>query len=151
MVTEVKQKENLYQEAFRALQESGGVESSSWLHRLRENAIERFMELGFPSVKEEEWKYTNVAAIVRADFQPTVSSATASKSDAELKQLGSVSEARASQLVFIDGALQKNLSSLVALGEQVVAIDLGQAIADERYSEVVRTHLARQADYVVNG
>lgn len=151
MVTEVKQKENLYQEAFRALQESRGVESSSWINRLRENAMERFLELGFPSVKEEEWKYTNVAAIARTDFQPTVSSAPASKSGAELKQLGSVPEARASQLVFIDGALQKNLSSLGGLGDQVVAIDLGQAIADERYSEVVRTHLARQADYVVNG
>lgn len=151
MVTEVKQKENLYQEAFRALQESRGIEGSSWAHRLRENAMERFLELGFPSVKEEEWKYTNVAAIARTDFQPTVSSAPASKSGAELKQLGSVPEARASQLVFIDGALQKNLSSLGGLGDQVVAIDLGQAIADERYSEVVRTHLARQADYVVNG
>jgi Fe-S cluster assembly protein SufD len=151
MVTEVKQKENLYQEAFRGLQENRSVEGLSWLHRLRENAMERFMELGFPSVKEEEWKYTNVAAIARSDFQPTFSAAPASKSDAQLKQLGSVPEARASQLVFIDGALQKNLSSLDAPGEQVVAIDIREAIADERYSEAVRTHLARQADYVVNG
>jgi Fe-S cluster assembly protein SufD len=151
MITEVKQKENLYQDAFQTLQDTHEVESSSWLHPLRENAMERFLELGFPSVKEEEWKYTNVAAIARADFQPAVSLAPASQSDVELKQLGSVPEARTSQLVFIDGVLRKNLSSLDALGEQVVAIDIREAIGDKRYSEAVRTHLARQADYVVNG
>jgi Fe-S cluster assembly protein SufD len=148
MVTELKQKENLYQEAFRALQESHGV--SSGLQRLRENAMERFVELGFPSVKEEEWKYTNVAAIARTDFKP-VSSEPTPKSEAELKQLDSVPEGRSSQLVFVDGALRTDLSALAALPEQVVAIDLGQAFADERYIDIVRTHLGRQADYVING
>jgi Fe-S cluster assembly protein SufD len=149
MVTELTQKENSYLEAFRAQRESAGVEGSSWLDRLRANAMERFHELGFPSVKEEEWKYTNVAAIARANFQPAVSTAPKPKSDKEL--LKSVPEAHSSQLVFIDGAFRNDLSSLAALAEQVVAIDLAQAIADERYGDVVRAHLARQADYVLNG
>ncbi|MEP6743603.1 MAG: Fe-S cluster assembly protein SufD [bacterium] len=152
MITELTKKEMVYEEAFRTLQESRGVTSASWLERLRENAMERFLELGFPSVKEEEWKYTNVAAIARADFKPAVSPEATSKPDAaELKQLNAVSEAQTSQMVFIDGALRNDLSSLSALPEQVVAIDLAQAITDQRYSEIVRTHLARQADYVING
>jgi Fe-S cluster assembly protein SufD len=149
MVTEL-QKQNLYQEAFQALQKSRGVESS-WLDCLRENAMERFAELGFPSVKEEEWKYTNVAAIARTNFQPVSPSAGATQLDAELKQLASIPEARSSQLVFVDGILRNDLSSLGALSQQVVAIDLDQALADERYSGMVRAHLSRQADYVVNG
>src|SRR4029079_2342771 len=56
-----------------------------------------------------------------------------------------------SQLVFVDGRLRIDLSSLGAVSDQVVAIDLAQALADERYSEIVRAHLSRQADYVVNG
>lgn len=149
MVTEL-QKENSYQDAFQALQITRGAENS-WLGRLRQNAMERFVELGFPSVKEEEWKYTNVAAIARTNFRPASPSAEMTQSDAELKQLGSVPEANSSQLVFVDGKLRNDLSSLGALSEQIVAIDLDQAIADERYSEIVRTHLSRQADYVVNG
>jgi Fe-S cluster assembly protein SufD len=151
MVTELTQKENMYQEAFQALQEGPGVESSSWLARLRENAMERFLELGFPSVKEEEWKYTNVAAIAKSNFRPTVSSELTPKSNSGMKQLASVPEAGSSQLVFVDGLFRSDLSSLTALPEQVVAIDLARAIADERYSDILRTHLARQADYVVNG
>lgn len=149
MATELKEKENSYRETFRALQESRGAESP-WLNRLRQNAMERFVELGFPSVKEEEWKYTNVAAIARSNFQPAGSSELQQNLGAELA-LGSVPEGRSSQLVFVDGILRSDLSSLSALPEQVVAIELAQALADERYSEIARTHLAREADYVVNG
>jgi Fe-S cluster assembly protein SufD len=150
MVTEL-QKANSYQHAFRALQESRLVESSSWLYQLREGAMERFAELGFPSVKEEEWKYTNVAAISKADFQPAIPAEPALKSEVELKQLDSVPETSSSQLVFVDGALRSDLSALAGLPPQVVAIDLAQAMVDERYRDIVRKHLARQADYVVNG
>ena len=144
MVTEL-QKENLYQDAFRALQKSRGGETS-WLDRLRQNAMERFGELGFPSVKEEEWKYTNVAAIARSNFRPAGPS-----SDVKLERFGSVAEARTSQLVFVDGALRTDLSTFNGLPEQVVVIDLDQALADERFGDLVRGHLAREADYVVNG
>ncbi|HBB88862.1 MAG TPA: Fe-S cluster assembly protein SufD [Blastocatellia bacterium] len=150
MAAELKTKENSYQETFRALQQSRGPESS-WLDRLRQNAMERFVELGFPSVKEEEWKYTNVAALARSNFQPSSASVPTTQSDAELKQLGSVPEARSSQLVFVDGVLRNDLSSLSALPSEVVAIDLAQALGDERYAEIVRGHLSRQADYVLNG
>jgi Fe-S cluster assembly protein SufD len=147
MVTEL-QKENLYATAFREMQPA---REGSWLDRLRQNAMERFAELGFPSVKDEEWKYTNVAAIARTNFQPAVPVTKATPPDAELKQLRAVPEARTSQLVFVDGILRNDLSSLEALAEQVVAIDLNQALAEESYGDIVREHLSRQADYVVNG
>ena len=151
MVTEQLQKENTYQDAFRALQQGGDVDSSTRLSQLRAGAMERFVELGFPSVREEEWKYTNVAAIARADFQPAISADAPLQSEAELKQINSVPETSSSQLVFVDGVLRPEVSALAALPRELVAIDLSQAIVDERYSEMVRTHLARQADYVVNG
>ncbi len=150
MVTEL-QKENSYQEAFRALQKGGGVVGSSRLSQLREGAMGRFVELGFPSVKEEEWKYTNITAIARADFRPAVSSEQPPASEAELEPISSVPETSSSQLVFVDGALRSDLSVLTALPQQIVAMDLGEAMDDERDTEIVRTHLARQADYVVNG
>src|SRR6478672_4726038 len=147
MATELKAKENLYQESFQARQQSRGPESS-WLDRLRQNAMDRFIEVGFPSVKEEEWKYTNVAGIARSNFAPANSSEEAKESDAALKQLESVPEAGSSQLVFVDGRLRNDLSSLGAVSDQVVAIDLAQALADEQHGDIVRTQLSRQADYV---
>jgi Fe-S cluster assembly protein SufD len=150
MVTELKQ-DNSYQEAFRALQESESESCVSWLARLRENAIDSFQELGFPSTRNEEWKYTNVAPIAKAAFQPQTRAAAAPHKFGAKELAGfSVAEAETSQLVFLNGVLRDDLSSLAALPKEVVALDLSRAIADERYSEIIRTHLAREADYVAH-
>jgi Fe-S cluster assembly protein SufD len=40
-----------------------------WLQELRERAFARFSELGFPTTRDEEWRFTNVAPIARAAFR----------------------------------------------------------------------------------
>jgi Fe-S cluster assembly protein SufD len=150
MVTEIATRADLYREAFDALQDRTAPGSASWLQHLRSNAIERFEELGFPSVKDEEWKYTNVAAIAKADFQRGVSSAAVAGDSDELASFGSP-ETEASQLIFVNGKLRNGSSSVSGLPAEVVAISLSEAILDERYGEIVRTNLARHADYVANG
>ena len=42
----------------------------SWLEPIREAASERFKELGFPTTHNEEWRFTNVAPIARANWTP---------------------------------------------------------------------------------
>lgn len=114
--------------------------------------MESFQEQGFPSVKDEEWKYTNVAPIARIDFKPATlaESASIGSDDGELAAFGCV-EAKNSQLVFVNGILRSDLSSLTGVPAEVVAMDLSEAISDERYGEIAWKHLAQQADYVANG
>jgi len=152
MVTEIASRENSYQLAFRSLQERQQDERVGWLQRLRANAMERFAELGFPSVKDEEWKYTNVAPLAAIDFKPAVLQTT-SASELEMETLAPFRcvETAQSELVFLNGMLRKDLSSLSAVADEVVALDLSEAIADERYREIVWKHLAQQADYVADG
>ena len=152
MVTEIATPENSYQEAFRALQASHQGSAALWLARVRENAMARFEELGFPSVKDEEWKYTNIASIARTNFKPRRATETAtSSSDAKDFANFSSVETEDSQLVFVNGRLRNDLSRLAGLTDEVVALDLSEALADERYSEIARAHLARHADSVANG
>ena len=62
MISEATKTQDSYQAAFRALQAGDShLQKASWLRRLRASAMERFEELGFPTVADEEWKYTNVA------------------------------------------------------------------------------------------
>jgi Fe-S cluster assembly protein SufD len=152
MFTEIANGENSYQLAFRALQEGHESESVSWLRRLRANAMDQFTELGLPSVKDEEWKYTNVAPIAAIDFKPVILQATA-ESELETVELTPFRcvETAQSELVFLNGMLRKDLSSCSAIPEEVVAIDLSEAFADERYREIAWKHLAQQADYVADG
>ena len=42
----------------------------AWMQALRDRAFARFAELGFPTTHDEEWRFTNVAAIARTAFTP---------------------------------------------------------------------------------
>jgi Fe-S cluster assembly protein SufD len=44
--------------------------AAPWLQDLRDAAFQRFSELGFPTTHDEEWRFTNVARIARANFSP---------------------------------------------------------------------------------
>ncbi|HEX6648154.1 MAG TPA: Fe-S cluster assembly protein SufD [Pyrinomonadaceae bacterium] len=141
MVTELVKSENNYQAAFRALEPT-----VAWLELVRGSAMDRFDQLGFPSVRNEDWKYTNLASLVKEDFIPAVSS---EESAGAVRQFG-YPETQSAHLVLVNGFLREELSVKTGL-EGVVAIDLFNAGADARYNKIVRKYLARNAGYHNNG
>lgn len=153
MATQILKEESVYRAAFRALQESGGASvSAAWVERLRENAFASFEKLGFPGSKHEEWKYTNVAPIAKADFQPAFASGadgTPSLDGVRLRNF-TYEEAKRSQLVFVNGIYQRELSSREALPDTVAVMDIAEALADEKYAAILRAQLARGADFSDN-
>ncbi|HLR06687.1 MAG TPA: hypothetical protein VK117_12805, partial [Pyrinomonadaceae bacterium] len=70
MSSQLATQSSSYNNAFRALVEKTGSAEPSWLRRMREDSFAHFERVGFPSVKEEEWKYTNVAPIAKLQFAP---------------------------------------------------------------------------------
>jgi Fe-S cluster assembly protein SufD len=148
MVAEATREKSVYAAAFAAL-DSGrkGVEAS-WTKRLREDAFERFEQLGFPTTGDEEWKYTSLAALAKQQFEP-VSEAGGVAIEGGALEAFAYGEARGSQLVFINGVYSRELSSLEALPQGVVAENLADALTGER-AEIVRERLARYADYQSN-
>ncbi|MGB7926015.1 MAG: Fe-S cluster assembly protein SufD [Pyrinomonadaceae bacterium] len=152
MVTQVAKEKNRYEATFRALQEDASGESAAWVKRLRESAFARFEQLGFPTTDEEEWKYTNVAPIAKAEFAPAMARSEGALITTTASQLEPFvyEEARRSQLVFVNGIYQAELSSLDALPEGVVVMKMADALCDGEQSEVVREHLGRNADYNEN-
>lgn len=110
----------------------------------RERAFARFRELGFPTTKHEEWRFTNVAPIAKGEFVPadgggTVAAITAA--DVEQLSFGGISSAR---LVFIDGRYRADLSVARSLPRGVTAMNLAEAVRTQ--PELVRKHLGRYAD-----
>jgi len=141
MVTELVKSENTYQAAFRAL-----TPTVAWLELVRGSAMDRFEQLGFPSIRNEEWKYTNLVSLVKEDFVPAVSN---EKFFGDVREFG-YPETQTAQLVLVNGFLREDLSVKTGL-EGVVAIDLFNAGADARYNKIVRKYLARNAGYHNNG
>ena len=54
---------------FNKLSVSGGTrQESSDLRRARQLAFDKFRELGFPSIRDEDWRYTNLARFLKDEF-----------------------------------------------------------------------------------
>jgi Fe-S cluster assembly protein SufD len=108
-----------------------------WLRQLREDAFARFCETGFPTTRDEDWRFTNVAAIARTQFRPA--------SAAKLTDLVSWRiEGVAAQLVFVNGRFARELSDLDRLPKSVTVASLREQI--ESHPQEVETHLGRYAD-----
>ncbi|HEX6717407.1 MAG TPA: Fe-S cluster assembly protein SufD [Pyrinomonadaceae bacterium] len=145
MVTELVKSENTYQAAFRNVRELSP--SVVWLELVRSSAMDRFEQIGFPSVKDEEWKYTNLAALAKEDFVPALGSGEIAVADVNRFAYPETANAH---LVVVNGFLREDLSITTGL-QDVVAIDLFSAVADARYNKLVRKYLARNAGYHNNG
>jgi len=145
MVTELVKSENSYQAAFRSVREL--APAAPWLELVRGSAMDRFEQLGFPSVRDEEWKYTNLATLAKESFEPVTS---ADQLDARDASRFAFPEADGAHLVVVNGFLNEDLSSTTALGD-VVATDLFRAVDDARYNKIIRKYLARNAGYHNNG
>jgi len=142
----VKETPDVFLSHFARLEEKLEREGNAWLHKVRTDAIGRFAELGFPTTRLEEWKYTNVAPISRIPFQAAEFrwDGLAEERLAELPLAHSAFSECCSRIVFINGHYSPQLSS-PDLTERVVVGSLASAI--KQNTRTVKEHLARYADY----
>jgi Fe-S cluster assembly protein SufD len=113
--------------------------SLPWLHRLREDAFARFCETGFPTTRDEDWRFTNVSAIARTAFQPASITKLAPGDTAAWRV-----DDMAATLVFVNGRFERELSSVDALPKGVTVASLREQFAAK--PEEVEKHLGRYAD-----
>src|SRR5690606_17842872 len=59
--------DSLYQQLGSTFQESDRQEQSH-LTTLRQEAFDRFQKEGYPTVKNEEWKYTNIHPLINSTY-----------------------------------------------------------------------------------
>lgn len=97
-----------------------------WLQTLRAEATERFAAGGFPSPREEEWKYTNIVALEKKRFQPSLAGTAGTLAPAKI-EAWRLPEAAA--LVFVDGRFDAGLSRLEGLPDGVTVLPLTAALA----------------------
>jgi Fe-S cluster assembly protein SufD len=143
---ELMEEKDTYLSSFAQFEKQSAGKAPAWLQRLRTTAIDRFAELGFPTLKDEEWRFTNVAPLTRVPFQL----APAFELDRQLtaafnRVVPEPGQSKSSRLVFLNGRYAPKLSSLRPLPGGTV-LDSLAAVLHAR-PEQVEPHLARYADY----
>lgn len=141
----VKEKENegVYLSSFREVEEKLAHGSPSWLQAIRREAVEVFAERGFPTTKDEEWRFTSVAPIAGKAFKPGRHELTPALRQAILGH--AMADLDCPRLVFLNGHYCEELSSAATLPKGVRAGSLGEALRSE--GAALEAHLARYADY----
>jgi Fe-S cluster assembly protein SufD len=107
-----------YLAAFESFAKATGDTEPAWLRKLRMGAISSFQKTGFPTVKNEDWKHTNVAPIVSMPFR-FEPQAEPSRVPGDLIEAYTFGVLKCSQLVFVNGCFAPKLSYLRWLPEGV--------------------------------
>jgi len=112
-----------------------------WVFPLRKAGIVRFAELGFPTLQQEDWRFTNVAPIAKLPFKPVFQVSRDGLTREAIAELTFGSLA-ANRLVFVNGHHAPELSSAPGpLPPGVVVGSLAAALAGD--SRLIKEHLAR--------
>lgn len=119
-----------------------GRRDGEWLRSLRRAAIARFADLGFPTPRQEAWRFTNLAPLVDVAFllaEPA--SADERRIPASLRQ--PFGDWPCPTMVFVNGWFSPVLSSLDGLPPGVVVCRLAEVLQESPHR--VEPFLARVA------
>ena len=139
MATAATERLRNYLEAFHTIG-ADAARQPAWLRGLRERGFARFCEVGFPTTKDEDWRFTNVNAIAQTPFQLARDARRSGAIYRDTLEACRIPGA-ACQLVFVNGRFSAELSDLGSLPEGVHAGSLAQAIAQDGAS--LEAHLGR--------
>jgi len=103
-----------------------GGSQPEWLRKRRRQALARFQRAGLPTTRQEDWKYTSLAALERTQFG---AGEGVGQIDVPVTALDRLNAYR---LVFLDGRLQPGWSVIRDLPEGLILMPLEQALLESR-------------------
>lgn len=131
-----------YVEQFEGLERELAGSDPAAVRHLRLAAIARFDQIGFPTSRNEDWRFTSVADLLRVPFHPAPRFKDSAINEEDLEPF---SFGEATRLVFVNGRLIERLSRTSPLGPGVVLGGLADALVRE--PELLTDSLGRIADY----
>lgn len=118
------------------------MDIESDLHDIRTSAIKNFEHKGFPTKRDEAWKYTSLNSILKNDFSVFPKQENA-LSYPEVKKYF-IHDIDTYKLVFIDGVFSSFLSSTTHDGIDVCL--MSSALTKPKYKDVIDTYFNKVAD-----
>jgi Fe-S cluster assembly protein SufD len=140
-VTELTREKNVYLADFerfeREQSQQGGTPA---LQRLHKAAIARFAEMGFPGPRDEEWRFTNLAPLLKVHFE-LAQEGEGARDDYGLR----AEDGTVSQVLCVNGSRPFVQDRGATLPRGVIVSGLAEAL--QAQPALVEAHLARHADY----
>ncbi len=120
-----EQIDELFIQQFESFEQRLNGEKALPLHDIRKEALTQYKTAGFPSAKNEEYKYTNIAKAFGSHVD-TFSAPTA-PFDAQEAKTYFIDDLDAINLIFVNGELNASLSDLSALPDGLIIENMNEA------------------------
>lgn len=133
---------NWYIKNFEAFEAGLNGGTTKPVHDLRRDAISSFGEMNFPTIRDEEWKYTNLTPLLKHTFRTAPAAPKISKD--EIKQF-LFNDMPCSLLVFINGNYSEELSDIMKAPKGVVIENIAKSLSEN--NPVVKKHFGKYADF----
>jgi Fe-S cluster assembly protein SufD len=115
----------------------------AWINALRAQALGRLDVLTAPTLRDEEWRFTDISPFTGLAFEPVRSATDLHTADVRQFYL----EDATTRLVFVDGVYAPQLSSTLTDGGVMVA---NLSSADTAQAAAIEPHLGRYAAFSDN-
>jgi Fe-S cluster assembly protein SufD len=128
--------------SFMVFENQGKLDLDSNVHTIRTEAISAFEKQGFPSKKDEEWKYTSLRAVLNHDYSVFPKAETT----VEFKDVKKyfLHEIESYKVIFIDGVYSSFLSSTTHDGYDICL--LSAALKNPKYNLIIDNYFNKIVD-----
>src|ERR1700722_13542963 len=113
-----------------------------WLAPVRKAGIASFADQGFPTLHDEDWRFTNVAPIAKLNFQ-LAKEISVNGAETKLIDESAFKKLPGHRLVFVNGFFCAKLSSIKPVSGGVRIENLSAALAKD--STLIEKHLGKYA------
>ncbi|TBN03283.1 Fe-S cluster assembly protein SufD [Hyunsoonleella flava] len=118
------------------------VDVDTYAHDVRSNAIKIFEEKGFPSKKEEAWKYTSLNSILKEDYSVFPKQENALEYPQVKKYF--IHDIDTYKIIFIDGKYSSHLSQTTHDGIDVCL--MSAALSKPKYQLIIENYFNKAAE-----
>jgi len=125
---------------YKTFEDNLNGEKTPELHRIRKEALKNFSDLSLPTLKDEEWRYTNISPLLKYNF--ILPQEDLKISDKQVKKF-LFGEIDSNILIFINGKFSEENSKLLNLPEGTIAGSISDAVKNN--PEIIEKHFSKYA------
>ena len=119
--------------------------SNSGFKEIRKEAINKFNELGFPTRKNEEWRYTHISPIIKHNYSALENPKGKDITKPEIEKL-LIPGLEANLLVVIDGKFSVKFSGIKEKNSKIILNGFHEALNND----LVQKSFSKNADYTTD-
>ncbi len=139
----LKDNADSYLEGYKQFKKLGNIiNPTELINSTKEDAIDNFAKLGFPTIKDEDWRFTNLLPIVKSQFS-LQSEKPVDIGNIDLNKY-IIPELNSHLMVFVDGIFSKELSNIKTTDSNVKIKPISESLSDD--SNVIDQYIFKCAD-----